>query len=67
MNLSKQIKEKDALIDEIYHSAYITSNGTQANKNLNKEILMIVKLKKNVFDLKDILNNKEVELRELRK
>ena len=44
-----------------------TGNGTQANKNLNKDALMIVKLKKKVHDLKDILNNKELELSDLRK
>ena len=48
--LQNQVREREKLVDELYRTAFITSNGTQANKNLNKDMLMLVKLKRKVQD-----------------
>lgn len=44
--LQNHIKGKDKLIDDLYKSAFITAAGTPAKNNLNKDILMLIKLKK---------------------
>lgn len=65
--MQNQLKEKDKLIDDLYKSAYITASGTQAKNNLNKDILMLVKLKKKVYELRDHLALREAEIIDLKK
>lgn len=62
-----QIKGRDKLFDDLYKSAFITSQGTIAKNNLNKDVLLIVNLKKKVQELKDEISNKDNEIIELRK
>mmetsp|Transcript_15089 Transcript_15089/g.10963 ORF Transcript_15089/g.10963 Transcript_15089/m.10963 type:complete len:153 (-) Transcript_15089:1435-1893(-) len=65
--LQEQLKAKDTMIDELYRSAYITAAGTQAKSNLKKEVLMAIKLKRKVYELRDILAQREFELADLKK
>jgi len=51
----------------LYKSAFITAAGTPAKSNLQKEILMVIKLKKKVYELKDVLNMKEFEIADMKK
>jgi hypothetical protein len=44
--MQNQINMRDKLIDDLYKSAYITSAGTPAGANLNKDVLMLLKLKR---------------------
>ncbi len=53
--MQTQLKGKDKLVDDLYKSAFITASGTQAKNNLNKDVLMLIKLKKKVYELRDIL------------
>lgn len=43
-----QLAGRDRLLDELYKSAYITANGTEARQNLNKDTLLTISLKREV-------------------
>lgn len=65
--LLTQLKGRDKLFDDLYKSAFITSNGQAAKNNLNKDVLLIINLKKQVQDLKDQAIDKDNEIVELKK
>ena len=61
--LLTQLKGRDKLIDELYKSAYVTINGVEARNNIpNKDVLLIINLKKEVCELKDTIYAKDDEL-----
>jgi hypothetical protein len=49
------LRNRDKLFDDLYKSAFITSAGTPAKNNLNKDVLLMINLKREVSDLKDII------------
>ena len=53
------IRGRDKLIDELYKSAYITANGSEARHNLNKDSLLLINLQREVQDLKDTVDNRD--------
>ncbi len=57
--MENQIKGKDRLVDELYKNAFITASGTQAKKNLNKDVYMLIKLKKQLYDIRDVMAQKD--------
>lgn len=61
------MKNRDKLFDDLYKSAFITSAGTPAKQNLNKDVLLIINLKREVQDLKDVIYQKEAEILDLKK
>ncbi|CDW90055.1 UNKNOWN [Stylonychia lemnae] len=65
--LLAQIGSRDKLFDDLYKSAFITSQGTFAKNNLNKDALLIINLKRQVQDLKDNVFNKDAEIYDLKK
>lgn len=65
--LISQLKGRDKLFDDLYKSAFITTTGALAKNNLNKDVLLIINLKKQVQDLKDSIYNKDSEILELKK
>lgn len=65
--MNNQLKEKDKLVDDLYKSAYITASGTQAKNNLNKDVLMLIKLKRQVYDMKDAIAQRDHEIIDLQK
>lgn len=65
--LITQLKGRDKLFDDLYKSAFITANGQAAKNNLNKDVLLMINLKKQVQDLKDQLINKDNEIVDLKK
>ncbi len=54
------------MIDELYNNAFITASGMPAKANLNKDVHMAIKLKRQVQNYKDILAIKEQEIVELK-
>jgi hypothetical protein len=44
--LLNSLNGKDKLIDELYKNAFITASGTPAKDNLNRDVLMVIKLKR---------------------
>ena len=65
--LMANLRNRDKLFDELYKSAFITSAGTPAKNNLNKDVLLMINLKREVSDLKDIIYQKEAEILDLKK
>lgn len=65
--MQNQLKGKDKLIDDLYKNAFITAAGTPAKSNLNKDVLMLVKLKRQVYDMKDLISQKDFEIFDLKK
>ena len=61
------LRNRDKLFDDLYKSAFITSAGTPAKNNLNKDVLLMITLKREVSDLKDIIYQKEAEILDLKK
>jgi hypothetical protein len=60
--LVAQIRGRDKLIEELYKSAYITLNGSEAGKNLNRDHLLLLNLKREVYTLKDQLYARDDEI-----
>ena len=44
--MQNQLKDRDKLIDDLYKTAFITAAGTPAKANLNKDVLLIINLKR---------------------
>ena len=65
--LMANLRNRDKLFDDLYKSAFITSAGTPAKNNLNKDVLLMINLKREVSDLKDIIYQKEAEILDLKK
>lgn len=62
-----QLKGRDKLFDDLYKSAFITANGAPAKNNINKDVHLIINLKKQVQDLKDTIYVKDSEILDLKK
>ena len=62
-----QLKDRDKLIDDLYKTAFITASGTMAKANLNKNVLLMINLKRKVQDLKDSVYVKDAEIGDLKK
>lgn len=58
----EQLRGRDRLLDEVYKSAYITASGNEARHNLNKDALMLVRLKREVEQLKDQVLERDDEI-----
>jgi hypothetical protein len=55
------------LIDDLYRTAFITASGTPSKSNLNKDVLLMINLKREVENLKDTIYSNNTEILDLKK
>ena len=65
--LGSQLKDKDRLVDQLYQNTFITPSGMPAKSNLNKDVQIIIRLKRKLQEAKEELILKDTEVQNLKK